>query len=176
MINLRLTSFSYGPIVTKPEIPAELMSLVVPGSETMAAEGPYGKILIQEIHAGEMTILYNIYRLKEDLAIDFQCNSTTLRTHIALKNDSQYYITGMGDLYLAEGQFTIIDAPNIQGTYFLEHGQEYRTMHVFFSSGLLDKLMPVFYLSPGVACFGFTGTKAFIQNAFMAGSSAKKYC
>jgi AraC-like DNA-binding protein len=144
MINLRMSSFTYGHIHTKPVVPDSLTPLVIPGSEVAAAEGSYGKILLQQINAGEITILYNIYQAKEDIAIDFQCSSATLRAHIALKNDSQYYISGLGDLYLAEGQFTIIDAPDIAGTYFLEQGKEYRTMHVFFSSRLLDKLFPVF--------------------------------
>jgi AraC family transcriptional regulator, transcriptional activator of the genes for pyochelin and ferripyochelin receptors len=140
-----MSSFTYGPIIVKPGVPAELSSLVIAGSEVASAEGRYGKILLQEIHAGEITILYKIYQMKEDLAIDFKCNPGTLQTHVALKNDSQYHINGIGDFYLAEGQFNIIDAPDLEGTYFLEHGKEYRTLHVVFSSQYLDKLLPVFH-------------------------------
>jgi AraC-like DNA-binding protein len=145
MINLRLSSFTYGPISLNPAVPADMSSLIIPGSEASFAEGPYGRMLFQEIHAGEITLLYNIYQVKEDIALDFQCAPGTLRTHVALKNDSQYYISGLGDLYLAEGQFNIADAPTLEGTYFLEQGNEYRTLHVFFSSSLLDKLFPVFH-------------------------------
>ncbi|MDP4264532.1 MAG: AraC family transcriptional regulator [Bacteroidota bacterium] len=152
MINLRLSSFTYGPIVASTAIPAELLHLVVPGSEAAFAEGAYGRMLLQEIRAGEITLLYNIYQVKEDIALDFQCSPATLRTHVALKNDSQYYISGFGDLYLAEGQFNITDAPSLDGTYFLEKDNEYRTLHVFFSSGLLDRLLPVFnYLQEWLA-------------------------
>jgi AraC family transcriptional regulator, transcriptional activator of the genes for pyochelin and ferripyochelin receptors len=145
MINLRMSSFTYGPIVANPVVPPSLSSLVIPGSEAASAEGAYGKILFQEIHAGEITILYIVYQVKEDLAIDFKCSPGTLQTHVALKNDSQYYISGVGDFYLAEGQFNIIDAPDLEGTYFLEHGKEYHTMHVVFSSEFLDKLLPIFH-------------------------------
>jgi len=145
MINLRMSSFTYGPIVTNPVVPASLSPFVIPGSEAAWAAGPYGQILLQEIHAGEITLLYNIYQVKEDIAIDFQCNAGHLRTHIALKNDSQYYLSGLGDLYLSEGQFAVIDAPTVEGTYFLEQGCEYHTLHVFFSSQFLDKLLPVFH-------------------------------
>src|SRR5882757_7115448 len=120
MINLRLSSFTYGPISMNPVVPEEQSSLLIPGAEASFAEGTYGKMLFQEIHAGDITLLYNIYQVKEDIALDFQCSPGTLRTHVALKNDSQYYISGFGDLYLAEGQFNITDAPNLNGTYFLE--------------------------------------------------------
>src|SRR5258706_4345306 len=136
MINLRLSSFTFGSIIPRREVPAEASSLLVPGSEASFAEGAYGSMLFQEIHAGDITLLYNIYQVKEDIALDFRCGPSTLRTHIALQNDSQYYISGIWDLYLAAGQFNISDAPTLDGTYFMERRNEYRTLHVFFSSGL----------------------------------------
>lgn len=145
MINLRMSSFTYGPIVAAPVVPPSLSALVIPGSEAACAEGAYGQILFQEIHAGEITIMYIIYRIEQDLAIDFKCSPGTLQTHVALKNDSQYYITGIGDFYLVEGQFNIIDAPDLEGTHFLEGGNEYHTLHVVFSSEFLDRLLPVFH-------------------------------
>lgn len=152
MTNLRMSSFTYGTITPKPEVPAEVATLLIAGSEAVSAEGAYGRILFQEIQAGDMTVKYNIYQVKEDLAIDFQCSPGTLRTHVALKNDSQYYITGIGEYYLAEGQFNIIDAPTLDGTYFLEHDQEYRTLHLGFSSQFLERLFPVFpYLQEWLA-------------------------
>jgi AraC-like DNA-binding protein len=49
-------------------------------------------------------------------------------------------------------QFTILDAPKMEGTYFLEQGHEYRTLNVVFSSALLDKFLPVFdYLQQWLA-------------------------
>jgi AraC-like DNA-binding protein len=152
MTNLRLSSFTYGPIVVKPVVPSELSTLLIPGSEAYSSEGPFGSILFQEVKAGDISIMYNIYQLKEDLAIDFQLNPGTLRTHVALKNDSQCYISGLGEYYLAEGQFNIIDATTLDGTYFLEHGEEYRTLHLSFSSQQLERMLPVFpYLQEWLA-------------------------
>lgn len=152
MISLRMSSFTFGPIITQPVVPEILSPLLIPGSEAASAEGSYGRILLQEIQAGEITIVYNIYQVEEDLAIDFRCTPGTLQTHVALKSDSQYYIRGIGDLYLSEGQFNILDAPELEGTYFLESGREYRTFHVVCSSQFLDKLLPTFrYLEEWLA-------------------------
>lgn len=145
MINFTLSSFTYGHLVLKPGYPEDLSSLVVPGSEVHSATGDYGKFLFQEIHAGDITLLYNVYRANEDIAIDFRCNQCNLRAHVALKNDSLYYLAGVGDFYLAEGQFNIADSPATEGTYFLERGQEYRTLHIMFSPEFFNRLPPVFY-------------------------------
>jgi len=152
MINLHMSSFTYGSIILHPGVPDSLLSAVVPDSDACSAEGAYGKILFQRIRAGEITILYNIYQIEKDIAIDFRCNPGTLQTHIALKNDSQFYISGIGELYLAEGQYNIIDAANLEGSFFMEGGNEYRTLHIVFSSQFLDKLLPVFqYLEEWLA-------------------------
>lgn len=145
MISFTLSSFTYGHLLVKPGAPDEFNSLVVPGSEVAYAEGDYGTILFQEIHAGDITILYNIYQIKEDIAIDFRSSQSNLRAHIALKNDSLYYISGVGDFYLSEGQFNIADSPVTEGTYFLERDQEYRTVHIIFPPDFFGKLPPVFF-------------------------------
>jgi AraC-like DNA-binding protein len=152
IVNFRLSSFAYGPIVMKPSVPEELNSLVVPGSQAFSSEGNYGKILFQEIKAGDITLLYNIYQIKQDISIDFRYNQCNLQAQIALQNDGQYYINGAGDLYLAEGQFNIIDATNLDGAHFLEKDNEYRTLQVFFSSAMLYDLFPAFnYLQESLA-------------------------
>jgi len=147
-----MSSFTYGPILFHPGVPASLLSAVIPGSDACSAEGGYGKILTQQIHAGEVTIRYNIYQVEEDIAIDFRYNTGALQTHVALKNDSHYNINGIGELYLSEGQFNIIEAAKLEGSFFLEKGNEYRTLHIEFSSQFLDKLFPVFqYLEDWLA-------------------------
>ena len=144
MIDLHMSSFTYGPIIPRPGVPDSLLAAVIPDSDACSAEGAYGKILFQRIDAGEITILYNVYQIEKDIAIDFRCSPGTLQTHVALKNDSQYFISGIGELYLAEGQFNIIDTTRLEGSFFLEGGQEYRTLHIVFSSQFLDRLLPVF--------------------------------
>jgi AraC family transcriptional regulator, transcriptional activator of the genes for pyochelin and ferripyochelin receptors len=145
MVSLRMSSFTYGPIIPQPVVPDEFSSYLIPGSAAVSAEGAYGKILLQQIQAGEITMVYAVFRVDEDLALDFQCAPGSLQAHVALKNDSHYYVRDIGNLYLAEGQFNIVDAAQLEGTYFLEHGREYRSLHFVFSASYLDRLLPVFH-------------------------------
>ncbi|KAK6022281.1 aminotransferase, class I/II, partial [Ostertagia ostertagi] len=71
---------------------------------------------------------FDTRQVTEDIAIDFRCDETRLRAHIALKNDSQYNVTGLGELYLADGQYTILDAPNVSGN----GGCRVRIRHGYF--------------------------------------------
>ena len=152
MTDLHMSSFTYGPIMLHPGVPNSLLSASIPGSDASSAEGAYGKILFQKIPAGEITILYNIYQVEEDVAIDFRCTPGAMQTHVALKNDSHYSINGIGELYLAEGQFNMVDSAKLEGSYFLEKGNEYRTLHMIFSSQFLDKLFPAYqYLEEWLA-------------------------
>jgi AraC family transcriptional activator of pyochelin receptor len=143
-MNVNLHSITYGPIIMEPGVPEELSSLVLPDSETGYAQGAYGKILFQEIHLGEINIQYNIFQVKKDLAIDFNGYPGMMQIHAALKNNGHYYIDGIGDIYLAEGQFNILDAVNIEGSKFLEHGHEYHSFHATYTPEILDSLLPVF--------------------------------
>jgi AraC family transcriptional regulator, transcriptional activator of the genes for pyochelin and ferripyochelin receptors len=143
MMQLRMSSLAYGPIIFNGVVPAGLLGFVVPGSRAVTAQGVYGKILLQEIRAGEITILYNIYQLQRDIAIDFECSTGKLQTHIALKNDCQCHINGIGPIYLAEGQFNISNSPSFEGTHFLEQGKEYRTLHIIFPSNFSTALLPI---------------------------------
>ena len=145
MINLRMSSFSFGPIVFQSVVPEEFSSHLIPGAEIASAEGDYGKIFFQEIHAGDITVIYKIYQIKEDLALDFQFTPGMLQAHIALKNDCHYYVRGIGEVYLAEGQFNLLDAPYLEGTVFLEQGKEYRSIHIIFSPAFIEKLLPFFH-------------------------------
>lgn len=152
MTDLHMSSFTYGPIILHAGVPHSLISAVIPGSDTFSAEGAYGKILFQRIYAGEITLLYNTYQIEEDIAIDFRCTPGMMQTHVALKNDSHYSINSIGDLYLSEGQFNMIDTARLEGSFFLEKGNEYRSLHMIFSSQFLDKLFPAYpYLEEWLA-------------------------
>lgn len=152
MISLRMSSFTYGHITARAVVPAAMSSLLLPGAEVATAEGPFGKILFQAVHAGEITFLYTVVQAQEDIALDFSCEPEAIQVHAALKNDSLFFIRGIGDMQLIEGQYNILDAPQLEGTYYLEKGKEYRLLHIDFSSQLLDRLLPAFpYLEEWLA-------------------------
>ncbi len=134
----------YSSVAIELVAPAEFSALLLPGSKVSFAQGTFGKILLQDIHVKGLTILYNIYQVREDLALDFRSYPGMLQTHVALKNDSHYDIKGIGDFYLEEGRFNILDASHFEGTHFLKSNREYRSFHAICSPEMLDRLLTIF--------------------------------
>jgi len=138
------SSVTYGPIILKPIIPAGFASLVVPGSIISSADAPFGKIMLQQINAGQFTFSYDIYRIHEDLALDFSSDDDAIFTHIALRGNMRHDFTGIGPMYLKSGQFNFLYYPRVEGTTYLEHNNEYRTFNAYYSTDLLRELLPHF--------------------------------
>lgn len=169
MINLRMSSFTYGPILTQPGFPASYKDSRISGSEQVYAEGTYGVIFLQSIPAGSITFLYTIFKLKEDMALDFQCAPQTIQVHAAMKNDSLFHIMGIGDLHFCEGQFNLLDSVRLDGSYYLEKDNEYRTLHIDFSSTFLDKLLPAMpYLEAWIASGNEISRVLFQSNGWLS--------
>lgn len=143
-MKITLSSVTYGPIELKPLIPAGLSPLVVPGSIIRSAEGPFGKIMLQEIKAGQFTFFYNVYRIQEDLALDFSTPEKAIFSHIALRGNLRHDLNGIGPVYLKTGQFNFIHFPFVQGTTYLERNNEYHTFDTRYTADQLHELVPYF--------------------------------
>jgi AraC family transcriptional regulator, transcriptional activator of the genes for pyochelin and ferripyochelin receptors len=143
-MKFNISSITYGTLEFKPVVPAGFAELVVPGSIISSAEGPFGKIMFQEINAGQSTIYYNVYRIREDLALDFFNNQGVVFTHIALKGSLRHDFDEIGPLYLKTGQFNFIHSPSLKGTTYMEGNHEYRTFNTYYTPEVLLELLPHF--------------------------------
>ncbi|MBS1564551.1 MAG: helix-turn-helix transcriptional regulator, partial [Bacteroidetes bacterium] len=127
-----------------PVVPPGLSSLVVPGSIISSAEGPFGKMMFQEINAGHFKFFYNVYRIQEDLALDFSSPEKALFSHIALRGSLRHDLEGIGPLLLKMGQFNFLHYPYIRGTTYLERNHEYHTFNISYNTTQLQELLPFF--------------------------------
>jgi AraC-like DNA-binding protein len=128
----------------RPIVPASFAKLVIPGSRPHCAEGLFGKILFQEIHAAGLSFFYNIYKIQEDLALDFSIDTPACLTHIIVKNENRYDISGVGPTYLKQGQFNTMRSSSIRGTHYLEKNNEYRTISIYYPVERLQEFLPLF--------------------------------
>ena len=144
MMNYNLVSSLYGPLVLKPSVPAGFSNILIPGSEIASTEGEFGHLLFQEIQSDQFTINFNVYRIHQDISLQFTTDTDALQAHVLLKNDLRYNIEGVGDIALKEGQFNIIHSPTAVTTVHFEKGNEYRTFNTYYSSEILTQLYPFF--------------------------------
>jgi hypothetical protein len=144
MMDFNLVSQTYGAIRFKSVVPASLAKLTMPGSQPHSAEGVFGTILLQQINAGTARLVYAICKIRKDLALDFNIPGPVWLTHIALKNENRFDIAGANPVYLKQGQFNMIRSSSISGTYYMERGNEYRSISIYYPGEQLQELLPFF--------------------------------
>ncbi len=143
-MNYNLVSSLHGPLELKSTVPAGFSNIIIPGSEIASAEEEFGHLLFQEILSDQFAINFNVYRIHTDVSLQFTTHTDALQAHVLLKNDLRYFIQGVGNLVLKEGQFNIIHAQTTGATLYFEKGNEYRTFNTYYSSDILVQLFPFF--------------------------------
>src|SRR6185369_774461 len=84
-----------------------------------------------------------VYRIQKD--ISFRATSDKLpKMHIILKNDRRIHINGMEDIYMCQGQFNIMFAPDGQYTNFYRKGKDYISLDISYSITFLQQWQPYF--------------------------------
>src|SRR5258705_7544084 len=144
MMDFNLDSQTYGAIQFKSVVPASLAKWTMPGSQPRSAEAVFGKILMQRINTGTSQLVYSVFKIRKDLALDFSIEGPAWLTHIAWKNENRVDFVGSGPVYLKQGQFNSIISSSIEGTLFLEGGAEYETITILHHDQQLRELLPLF--------------------------------
>ena len=144
MLDYNLISLTHGAIDLAPGVPKAFSDLVMQNSKVNYAEGKYGRLMLQEIDLNEFSIHYNIYHIQNRFLLHVKRSIPTLMIHIALKNDMQYQLKGLGELCLKEGQFNIVFLPGIDGTTKFEQPGEYRDFKIYLPADFLRQYEATF--------------------------------
>ena len=144
MVDYNLSSLTHGTIDLVAEVPKASSDLLMQNSKANYAEGKYGKLILQEVESNDFSIHYNVYHIQTRFLLHINRNVPALMIHIALKNDIQYHLNGIGDVYLKEGQFNIIYLRSVDGTALFERAGEYRVFKVYLTAEILQEYAPTF--------------------------------
>ena len=144
MVDYYLSSLTHGTIDLVAEVPKASADLLMQNSKANYAEGKYGKLILQEVELNDFSIHYNIYHIQTRFLLHVNRNVPGLMIHVALKNDMQYHLTGIGDVYFREGQFNIFYLPIVDGTALFEQAGEYRVFKVYVAAEIMQEYAPTF--------------------------------
>jgi hypothetical protein len=162
-MNFNMDSQTYGSVRFTRSVPTTSAKWLLPGSQPYSAKGSFGTILIQQVNIGTARLFYTVCQIKKDLALDFKIDQPVWLTHIALKNENRFDITGHPNIYLKQGQFNMIRSAAVDGTFYMEAGNEYRTFSIYYPAEQLRKLLPFFpFLNTFVNQETDTGTSALL--------------
>lgn len=144
MVSLNISSPVFNAMNFHSKAPDEFAGRLLRDSKVSYTNGKFGKILLQEVEVNGITILYNIFRIDEDVPITFSWKPGMIQVHAALESRSHYNIDGIRYGHLEEGEFNIVDASFIRGTQYLKRGNQYQSLHIVYSREFIDQLLPLF--------------------------------
>jgi AraC-like DNA-binding protein len=144
MVDYNLTSLTHGTIDLVPGVPKTFSDLLVQHSKANYAEGNYGNLVLQELELNGFRIFYNIYHIQTRFLLHVNCNAPGLMVNIVLRNEIQYRLNGIGEVYMKEGQFNVFYLPTLDGTALFEQPGEYRVFKVYFPAKLLREYAETF--------------------------------
>ncbi len=133
-----------GVVDFRPGLPPDFTGPVFQGSVAISVKSNISRITLQEYKADEYQIrLGTAFFLKQVTGIG-NIMSRGFHSFFMLKNSLRKQIDSIGKFHLRQGQFACIISGPASFEVKFERDIEYRTFDLFYSSGLLEELLPFF--------------------------------
>ena len=95
-MTMRILTTHSGEIVLSPILPASLSSSSIPDSVCLGASGPFGRILVQHLDLGGISVWYSALCFTQDEEIRYLDDAPALRLQVVLRNSYNYTLAGLG--------------------------------------------------------------------------------
>jgi AraC-like DNA-binding protein len=116
----------------------------VPGSHPSVFQDTAGQIFLQELDSPSCQVKHTVFQMSKKLDIRIQDKVPLLQICIALQNDQQLEIEGLGAVHIREGQFNLMYVPVYDQQIKLEVGKEYICLNLNYQSFALQEMAPYF--------------------------------
>src|SRR5665213_1920466 len=120
--------------------------LLLPGAEVRFAGGESGIIVLQDIIHPAFQIHFQNYDLLKPVRIPVVQEKAFLVAFLSLKNSIHYFIKGLGQFQLSQGQFALLHTLELDGLARFEKGGTYQSLEVVWSEELVKQALPHFPL------------------------------
>jgi AraC family transcriptional regulator, transcriptional activator of the genes for pyochelin and ferripyochelin receptors len=145
---MKLSIPAGGEVLFNQHVPVELTRFKAPGAKIHAASGAYGTMLLQGLPPKDTKAWYGVFRIQKDTSFHVNTKSSgpspLTKLRILLKNDQLMQVSGIGDVFLKEGQANIMYSPGNQYTLYYKKGKEYISLDVYYSLEVLSKWRSLF--------------------------------
>jgi AraC-like DNA-binding protein len=126
------------------ELPAAFKGPLMSGSEVITAIAGDDRMMMQTLQLPSFTIRLHLFDFLRPREIKGSQESGSLISFLALKNNIQYFIEGLGSLYLKAGHFAMFRSPGDPITAHIEEGKEVRAFEVSWSKEIVEQSAPYF--------------------------------
>lgn len=126
-------------------IPPELARYAIHNADkAFHVSGDYGTQLFQLIGGDNFEIWCVDLDIKNNVILYASAEKPALSLHLAVKNNFNYYLKGIGDVILPAGRFNFTYAPKPEGCLTVTAGQFYRYFEIHSVLALLNDLTDCF--------------------------------
>lgn len=122
-------------------IPAGFPGIRVPGSTILSSSGNFGQLCLQAYKHRDYSIQYSVLNLAEPFIFQGKGSEKGVYARIVLENHIDHKIKGAGDLYIREGQFSMISALAPEAKIIFREPQQYSSFDAFFSIRFLKRVL-----------------------------------
>jgi AraC-like DNA-binding protein len=143
-MNSNLFSNTYGKIVLSPGWPVDTRLQPLPNATIASSIQDFGKILFQEIKTTHYTFRYFVFSFLEDIVLQQNENDEGLQSLLCIKGNTFHHIKGVGEFYIAEGQFQLLNALNSQIETKIPGGKECHLINAYYGEGFYKDLVDLF--------------------------------
>ncbi|RXK87007.1 AraC family transcriptional regulator [Filimonas effusa] len=119
-----IVSATFGPLNFKPQVPAELAYLKIPGSKALTAIEPFAKVFYQKYETDDYCFWLTAYHPNADQEIYIHREGPYIGFKVVLKQHIRYRYD-LGELYIKQGQFVFAHCPVIDTKFNIKSGHEY---------------------------------------------------
>ena len=143
-MTMRILTTHSGEIVLSPILPATLPSSSVPESVCYGASGPFGRILVQHLDLGGISVWYSTLCMAQDEEITYVHDAPALRLQVVLRNSYNYTLAGLGKGVLHERGVCLNFVPSMQMTLRLRKQETYSHVTIYYPTEHLRGLQDSF--------------------------------
>jgi AraC-like DNA-binding protein len=118
--------------------------LILQGAEERAVQGESGRIILQDLIHPAFQIHVQVYHLLQPMVMPAKQEKAFLVAFLSLKNSIQYFIKGLGQFRLKQGQFALLHTNTPDGRIQFHKKGFYQSIEVVWSEALVKEAIPHF--------------------------------
>jgi AraC-like DNA-binding protein len=126
------------------KIPAGYKGPLMSGSEVITAIAGDGNLIVQTLQQNSFTMRLHVFDFLRPRDVKGSQESGSLISFLALKNNIQYFIEGLGSLYLKAGHFAMFRSHGHPIIASIEGGKEVRSFEISWSKDIVEQSVPYF--------------------------------
>ena len=127
-------------LIAQEHLPENYKGIILPGAIVHSFRGNIGEMILQQIQENKYILQYNFFHFFERFRLRYHEKKMFLQTFLAVKNDIEYHISGLGKFNLKQGQFMVMHGPKVSVTSHFEKDKTVEILETYYTREVVEQL------------------------------------